>query len=60
MMAGFGQNEQALRYYEQNLAFFLKINVADTAASYSNIGIVYHSQGRYELALENHHKALLI
>ncbi len=57
------QYELAVSYHEKALVIRKKIygeEHADVAASYNNLGAVYHDQGQYNKAKENYDKGLFI
>jgi tetratricopeptide (TPR) repeat protein len=59
----YGQYNDALEIRLREMVLSEKIFGAehsDTAASYNNIGVVYHNKGDYDKALEYHFKALAI
>jgi len=58
-----GDFPQAMNYYQKALAIREKVlgsEHPDTAASYNNIGLLYHDQGDYPQALNYYQKALAI
>ena len=58
-----GDFPQAMNYYQKALAIREKVlgsEHPDTAASYNNIGLLYHDQGDYPQALNYYQKALSI